>query len=178
MASVSRREQEINKLLDNLYQVNNGEKIISWLDILKTYNSTDGKIPGLFNSSKIQIVTAKNDGIYNLILIWIRNNMDKFANYDFTGIPNKDFLFLRNTKVFKFKTIEEVQKWCDNPEIHPFNMTPIYPNSTEYKNIYNEAYKMYKRNKIDIADFQINCRKIISYLVKLIYFIIIILKQI
>ena len=153
MASVSRREQEINKLLDNLYQVNNGEKIISWLDILKTYNSTDGKIPGLFNSSKIQIVTAKNDGIYNLILIWIRNNMDKFANYDFTGIPNKDFLFLRNTKVFKFKTIEEVQKWCDNPEIHPFNMTPIYPNSTEYKNIYNEAYKIYKRNKIDIADF-------------------------
>jgi hypothetical protein len=55
MASVSKREEEINKLLDSLYQVNNGEKINSWLDMLKTYNSTDGKIPGLLNSSKIQI---------------------------------------------------------------------------------------------------------------------------
>ena len=57
---MAKKEQEINKLLDTLYQVNNGEKIIYWLDMLKTYNSTDGKIPGLFNSSKIQIVTAKN----------------------------------------------------------------------------------------------------------------------
>ncbi len=56
---MAKKEQEINKLLDTLYQVNNGEKIIYWLDMLKTYNSTDGKIPGLFNSSKIQIVTAK-----------------------------------------------------------------------------------------------------------------------
>jgi hypothetical protein len=71
MASVSKKEQEINNLLDTLYQVNNGEKIISWLDMLKTYNSTDGKIPGLLNSSKIQITTSKKDGVYNLILIWI-----------------------------------------------------------------------------------------------------------
>ena len=80
MASVSKREEEINKLLDSLYQVNNGEKINSWLDMLKTYNSTDGKIPGLLNSSKIQINTAKKDGVYNLILLWIKKNMDKFAN--------------------------------------------------------------------------------------------------
>jgi len=79
MASVSKREEEINKLLDSLYQVNNGEKINSWLDMLKTYNSTDGKIPGLLNSSKIQINTAKKDGVYNLILLWIKKNMDKFA---------------------------------------------------------------------------------------------------
>jgi hypothetical protein len=50
MASVSKKGQEINNSLDALYQVNNGEKIISWLDMLKTYNSTDGKIPGLLNS--------------------------------------------------------------------------------------------------------------------------------
>ena len=36
MASVSKKGQEINNSLDALYQVNNGEKIISWLDRLKT----------------------------------------------------------------------------------------------------------------------------------------------
>ena len=69
-----------NNSLYTLYQVNNGATIISWLDMLKTYNSTDGKIPGLLNSSKIQINTTKKDGAYNLILLWIKNNMDKFTN--------------------------------------------------------------------------------------------------
>jgi hypothetical protein len=163
MASVSKREEEINKLLDSLYQVNNGEKINSWLDMLKTYNSTDGKIPGLLNSSKIQINTAKKDGVYNLILLWIKKNMDKFANYDFTGIPNKDFLFLdkqpraprapRVPKQTKLKTIEDIEKWCSNPEIHPFNGNHMTPNSNEYQKIYQEAYKILKKNKINIADF-------------------------
>ena len=160
---MAKKEQEINKLLDTLYQVNNGEKIIYWLDMLKTYNSTDGKIPGLFNSSKIQIVTAKKDGVYNLILQWIKRNIDKFGNYDFTGIPNKYFLFLDNkiktsiasrTSVAKtLKTIEDIEKWCSNPEIHPIYGTPMYPNSTEYQKIYQQAYKILKKNKINIADF-------------------------
>jgi hypothetical protein len=165
MASVSKKGQEINNLLDTLYQINNGEKIISWLDMLKTYNSTDGKIPGLLNSSKIQINTANKDGVYNLILLWIKKNMDKFTNYDFTGIPNKDFLFVdkpmtapraprasRATKQTKLKTIEDIERWCSNPEIHPFNGTPMPPNSSEYLKIYQEAYKILKKNKINIAD--------------------------
>jgi hypothetical protein len=167
MASVSKKEQEINNLLDTLYQVNNGEKIISWLDFLKTYNSTDGKIPGLLNNSKIQINTAKKEGVYNLILLWIKKNMDKFANYDFTGIPNKDFLFLdkpirasrasrasKTSKVTKLKTIEDIEKWCSNPEIHPFNGTPMFPNSIEYQKIYQQAYSILKKNKINVSDFQ------------------------
>ena len=163
---MAKREQEINNLLDTLYQVNNGEKIISWLDMLKSYNSTNGRIPGLFNSSKIQINTAKNDGIYNLILLWIKKNMDKFANYDFTDIPNKDFLFSANSpraprvprvprapKQTKLKTIEDIEKWCSNPEIHPFNGNNMPPNSTEYIKIYKDAYKILKKNKINVADF-------------------------
>jgi hypothetical protein len=163
MASVSKKEQEINNLLDTLYQVNNGEKIISWLDFLKTYNSTDGKIPGLLNSSKIQINTTKKDGAYNLILLWIKNNMDKFTNYDFTGIPNKDFLFLdkqkntsivsRTSKAKTLKTIEDIEKWSNNPEIHPINNTYMHPNSAEYQKIYQQAYNILKKNKINIADF-------------------------
>ena len=84
MASVSKKGQEINNSLDALYQVNNGEKIISWLDMLKTYNSTDGKIPGLLNSSKIQINTANKDGVYNLILLWI-----KTVSYTHLTLPTK-----------------------------------------------------------------------------------------
>ena len=163
MASISKKKQEINNSLDTLYQVNNGVTIISWLDMLKTYNSTDGKIPGLLNSSKIQINTTKKDGAYNLILLWIKNNMDKFTNYDFTGIPNKDFLFLdkqkntsivsRTSKAKTLKTIEDIEKWCNNPEIHPINNTYMHPNSAEYQKIYQQAYNILKKNKINIADF-------------------------
>ena len=163
MTSISKKKQEINNSLDTLYHVNNGATIISWLDMLKTYNSTDGKIPGLLNSSKIQINTTKKDGAYNLILLWIKNNMDKFTNYDFTGIPNKDFLFLdkqkntsivsRTSKAKTLKTIEDIEKWSNNPEIHPINNTYMHPNSAEYQKIYQEAYKILKKNKINIADF-------------------------
>jgi hypothetical protein len=163
MTSISKKKQEINNSLDTLYQVNNGATIISWLDMLKTYNSTDGKIPGLLNSSKIQINTTKKDGAYNLILLWIKNNMDKFTNYDFTGIPNKDFLFLdkqkntsivlRTSKAKTLKTIEDIEKWSNNPEIHPINNTYMHPNSAEYQKIYQQAYNILKKNKINIADF-------------------------
>ena len=163
MASISKKKQEINNSLDTLYQVNNGATIISWLDMLKTYNSTDGKIPGLLNSSKIQINTTKKDGAYNLILLWIKNNMDKFTNYDFTDIPNKDFLFLdkqkntsivsRTSKAKTLKTIEDIEKWSNNPEIHPINNTYMHPNSAEYQKIYQQAYNILKKNKINIADF-------------------------
>ena len=131
--------------------------------MLKTYNSTDGKIPGLLNSSKIQINTTKKDGAYNLILLWIKNNMDKFTNYDFTDIPNKDFLFLdkqkntsivsRTSKAKTLKTIEDIEKWSNNPEIHPINNTYMHPNSAEYQKIYQQAYNILKKNKINIADF-------------------------
>jgi len=163
MESISKKKQEINKLLDTLYQVNNGATIISWLDMLKTYKSTDGKIPGLLNSTKIQINTVKKDGAYNLILLWIKNNMDKFVNYDFTDIPNKDFLFLdkqkntsiisRTTKAKTLKTLEDIEKWCANPEIHPINNTNMHPNSEEYQKIYQQAYNILKKNKINIKDF-------------------------
>ena len=151
MASVSKKEKDLYKSLDKLYNKDKAG-IYYWLDELKVYKSDDGKIPGLLNNSKIQIITATEDGTYNLILQWIKRNIDKFGNYDFTGIPNKDFLFLDNkiktsiasrTSVAKtLKTIEDIEKWCSNPEIHPIYGTPMHPNSTEYQKIYQQAYKI------------------------------------
>ncbi len=148
MASVSKKEQNINKLLDDLYIVNNGATIISWLDSLKVYNSTDGKIPGLFLKSKTKI---KIEGeTYNLILQWIKNNKDKFSNYDFTGIPNNEILLSSSKK--NFETIEDIELWSSNPTIHPLTGVHMMPNGYKYQEIYKKAYNIMINNKIDKAE--------------------------
>ena len=91
MSSVSKKEKDLYKSLDKLYNKDKAG-IYYWLDELKVYKSDDGKIPGLLNNSKIQIITATEDGTYNLILQWIKNNPDKFADYDFTGVPDSAFI--------------------------------------------------------------------------------------
>lgn len=148
MTSVSKKEQNINKSLDDLYIVNNGATIISWLDSLKVYNSTDGKIPGLFLKSKTKI---KIEGeTYNLILQWIKNNKDKFSNYDFTGIPNNEILLSSSKK--NFETIEDIELWSSNPTIHPLTGAHMMPNGYKYQEIYKKAYNIMINNKIDKAE--------------------------
>ena len=157
MASVSKKEKDLYKSLDKLY-IKNKSEIISWLDFLKTYNSTDGKIPGLLNNSKIQILTATEDGAYNLILQWIKNNADKFADYDFTGVPDSAFITTadlleeadagaaRSSKVpLTFKTVEDVERWFKDPETHPIKRTPMSAMSNEYYNIYVKAYTIMRQ---------------------------------
>jgi hypothetical protein len=159
MASVSKKEKDLYKSLDKLY-IKNKSEIISWLDFLKTYNSTDGKIPGLLNNSKIQILTATEEGAYNLILQWIKNNADKFADYDFTGVPDSAFITTasllegagddagpaRSSKVpLTFKTVEDVERWFKDPEIHPIKRTPMPAMSIEYYNIYVKAYTIMRQ---------------------------------
>jgi hypothetical protein len=153
MSSVSKKEKDLYKSLDKLY-IKNKSKIISWLDELKEFKSDDGKIPGLLNNSKIQILTATEDGTYNLILQWIKNNADKFADYDFTGIPNSAFISsadlldgpARSSKVpLTFKTVEDVKRWLKDPEKHPIKGTPMPAMSNEYYNIYETAYNIMKK---------------------------------
>jgi len=139
----------INKSLDDLFIVNNGETIISWLDSIKNYNSIDGYIPGLLSNAKIKIKTETNNGNYNLILLWIKNNLDKFSNYDFNGIPNNEIL-LSSKK--KFETIEDIELWCRNPTIHPLMGTPMMSNGYKYQEIYKKAYNIMINNKIDKAE--------------------------
>ena len=167
MASVSKKEKDLYKSLDKLYNKDKS-KIISWLDELKVYKSDDGKIPGLLNNSKIQILTATEDGTYNLILQWIKNNPDKFADYDFTGVPDSAFITsdelldgleagaagaasgpARSSKVaLRFKTVQDVERWFKDPEIHPIKGTPMPAMSNEYYNIYEKAYKIMKNSGI------------------------------
>ena len=167
MASVSKKEKDLYKSLDKLYNKDKAG-IYYWLDELKVYKSEDGKIPGLLNNSKIQILTATEDGTYNLILQWIKNNPDKFADYDFTGVPDSAFITsdelldgleagaagaasgpARSSKVaLRFKTVQDVERWFKDPEIHPIKGTPMPAMSNEYYNIYEKAYKIMKNSGI------------------------------
>jgi len=165
MASVSKKEKDLYKSLDKLYNKDKAG-IYYWLDELKVYKSDDGKIPGLLNNSKIQILTATEDGTYNLILQWIKKNADKFADYDFTGVPDSAFITsdelldgleagaagtgpARSSKVvLKFKTVQDVERWFKDPEIHPIKGTPMSAMSNEYYNIYEKAYKIMKNSGI------------------------------
>jgi len=150
MTSLS--EEKINKSLEELYLKDNN-KIIKWLDeIKKPENQKDGKIPGLFLKSLTKI---KIDGeVYNLILQWIKDNRDKFAGYDFTGVPDSTFVSLNSSNKFEFaeltnktfETVEDIKRWCKDPEIHPLNGSEMPAMSKTYYDIYVRAYKIMKKN--------------------------------
>jgi len=75
----------------NIEELSGKDKFIIWLDNLKIYNITNNKIPGLLNNNLINVNTDSDIGTYNLILIWISENLDKFQDYDFTDIPDSSF---------------------------------------------------------------------------------------
>ena len=152
--NLTKSETNINKQLDDLY-AQNKEKIIEWLDKIKVYDfSKDNKLPGLLNKNKIQINTEKANGIYNLILKWIKNNMHKFPNYDFTKIPRSSFISLTHnskspsSQIKKFSTVADVEMWCRNSKIHPIKNTPMLTLNMEYYKIYDKAFLILKKNKV------------------------------
>ena len=140
----SLNEENINKSLEKLYTRNNNT-IIKWLDeIKKPENQKDGKIPGLFLKSKTKI---KIDGlVYNLILKWIKENIDKIESYDFTDIPDSKDISLKNIK--NFKDIIDVERWISNPEINPLDGSPLPASGNKYYNIYVKAYNILKKNNM------------------------------
>ena len=78
---------DLNDLLEK-----DKNKIIKWLDMIKTHKSENDTIPHLLNNSKIPIKTKKTSGIYNRILMWIKDNAYHFKDYDFIGIPDSNHL--------------------------------------------------------------------------------------
>jgi len=141
--SASKKENELYKSLDNLYK-SNKIAIYRWLDEIKGNKSEDGKVSGLLNKSRIQIITDSEEGTYNLILRWLKENMDKFADYDFKGIPNSAFISLDNT----FTTVEDVKRWCRDPEVNPIKGNKMSVVDIEYYDIYETAYKIMKREGV------------------------------
>jgi len=158
----SNKQEKIYNLLNNLY-INDKKKIISWLDSVKTYDKSNYKIPGLFNNLKMQIITSSPDGLYNLILQWIANNINKFPDYDFKNIPDSNFISLRfakdpvsglnNPKYIKsFINPNDVKLWCYNAQIHPLQNTYMHIMGIEYLDIYKKAFIIMKKTNMDTKD--------------------------
>jgi hypothetical protein len=168
----------INKL--NGLLKTNKKQITDWFEMLKTYTITDGKIPSLFDKTykiKIQIETVSDTGIYNVILVWLKNNAHHFKTDDFIGIPDSNHTKIseileagaKNTngaalttkevspkKTFKDK--KDVARWMTDPTIHPITGNPLNPFSDEYNELYAKAYNISKKkitrmyDLIDIMD--------------------------
>ena len=154
MSSISKKEKDLFKSLDKLYNKDK-DAIIKWLDAVKVHDITkDDKLPGLLNNSKIQIYTNSEEGIYNLILKWIILNKDKFSDYNFDDIPDSSYISVKVAMQSegitgivhrKFLTLDDVKIWCENPLIHPIKGTPLTIVDDEYFFIYEKAYKILKK---------------------------------
>jgi len=120
--------------------------IIIWLDKLKdTDNIINDKVPGLLNNTKLQINTKTETGSYNLILKWIKINIDKFPDYDFGRIPSTSFISLQelnNSKpVYNIDMDEAIKLWCKNPLINPYTNNVIKVSilhTSEYAKLYQQ----------------------------------------
>ena len=149
--------KELVKKIEKFYDKDNGIKFKKWLDDLKVYNIVDNKIPGLLNNSKIGVETKTDTGIYNLILLWIMENNDKFKDYDFDGIPKSTFINIKEDikkdiqnvtqklKKIEFKTQDDVKNWCENPTINPLTGKTMSPMSNEYSNIWTKSFRIWKK---------------------------------
>lgn len=150
--------KELFKKLSKYYEKDDGVKFKKWLDSLKDPSIiVNGKIPGLLNSSKITLETTSETGNYNLILLWIIENKEKFTDYDFIGIPSSSFINIENefekdskgakTKTAKkiFTTEEQVKEWCKKPTINPINGKEMNPMNDDYYDIWNKSYNILKK---------------------------------
>ena len=149
-----KKEKDLFKDLDKLYNKNKS-KIIEWLKKTATeYNGDDNsKISNLLTTSKIQINTTTEYGIYNLILKWFLNNKDKFTDTEelklFDDIPSTDFT--RISKEIMMQSVvtnnslnidEALKKWNKNPTIDPYNDTEV-KTSIVSKSNYGKLYEKF-----------------------------------
>jgi len=132
--------------LYNTLNKQNIDLIINWLDKLKdTDNIINDKVPGLLNNTRLQINTKTETGSYNLILKWIKININKFPDYDFGRIPESSFTSLKNMNnskaVDNIDTDEAIKLWCKNPLINPYTNNAIKVSilhTSEYAKLYQK----------------------------------------
>ena len=136
-----KKKKDLFKDLDKLY-IKNKPRIIEWLvDIATQYNGVhNNKIDNLLITSKIQINTTSEYGVYNLILQWFLNNKEKFIIEDeldlFDNIPSTTFTKISKQIMMQSSSplaasyqslnIEEaIKKWKENPHKNPYDDTDI-----------------------------------------------------
>ena len=158
-----KKQKDLFKDLDKLYNKNR-QDIIDWLKgTAKEYAGPhNNKISNLLTTSKIQINTTSEYGVYNLILQWFLNNKDKFTDSEelklFDNIPSTTFTKISKEIMMRPNSpqapsspraassqslnIEEaIKKWKGNPSIDPYNgsevKTSIIPKS-KYAQLYEK----------------------------------------
>lgn len=154
--------KDLFKKINKYYEKDNGIKFKEWLNNLKEPGivAFGATIPGLLNNSKISVNTVSETGTYNLILLWIIQNEDKFIDFDFDGIPSSSFIDIENEiKINKgvakksqkksFKTVDDVVEWSKNPTLHPIDNTELNPMTLNYHEIWDKAFYILKKNKND-----------------------------
>ena len=162
------KQPSVKALFDKLnafYKRDDGKKIKEWLTYLKNKdNIIGGNVIGLLNNSKIKLDTVSPEGKYNIILLWISRNLDKFQDFDFKDVPpsyvkgreNIDLstdLSINVRQIKKtLKTEEDVKSWFSDPETDPITGIKMSPTSIEYEKIYEQAYQIMKQNKKPINE--------------------------
>ena len=156
--SIIKKQKDLIKELNNLYN-RNKSRIIKWLiDIAVEYNGVhNNKISGLLTTSQIKINTKNEQGVYNLILIWFLNNKEKFKEDAelFDNIPSTTFTKISKTIMLKSTTnsssptassvkqdiTEQIKKWKENPHKNPYDDSDIKISiipTSEYGKLYEK----------------------------------------
>ena len=150
-----KKQKDLFKDLDKLYDKNK-PRIIKWLtDIATQYNGVhNNKIDNLLTTSKIQINTVNEYGVYNLILQWFLNNTDKFTDIEelelFDNIPSTTFTEISKEKMMESNSrssqslsVEEaIKKWKENPTTDPYNGSEV-KTSILLKSKYSQLYEKF-----------------------------------
>lgn len=162
---LKKKVKDLFKKIDKFYEKDNGVKMINWFDDIgkniEVYISNN-TVPGLLNNSKIQIETDSEEGIYNIILLWISININnekkylKLKEYDFSNFPSSKNINLSGKKnKLKYETKEDVERWLISPEKHPITDKNMSPMSEEYAKIYEKSYNIMKKTKPVTSDIEI-----------------------
>ena len=153
-----KKEKDLFKDLNKLYDKNK-PRIIEWLtDIATQYNGVhSNKISSLLTTSKIQINTTSEYGVYNLILQWFLNNTDKFTDTEelelFDNIPSTTFTKISKEIMMQsnspraatsqsLKIEEAIKKWKENPTTDPYNGSEV-KTSIVLKSKYSQLYEKF-----------------------------------
>ena len=151
-----KKEKDLIRDLDKLYNKDKS-KIIDWLKNTATEykGNHNGKITNILTTSKIQINTTTEYGVYNLLLKWFLNNKDKFNSSEvelFDDIPSTDFTKISKAIMMQSNSsqvatsqslnIEEaIKKWKENPTIDPYNDTEVKTSivsNSKYSQLYEK----------------------------------------